>query len=148
MNDCMNESTHTANSELAYHAVGCAKLCSINALCSTHANQSLLLLVCLIAAEIAQVTAVHVLLPLYTFPFRPFCCSYTVTWPAVHRTNTQLPAHTTCAPLLTACSILVDTTLSRTHKTSMTPEADAVHLPVNYHMCTPDTTTGHAARGL
>jgi len=41
----MNESTHTANSELAYHAVGCAKLCSINALCSTHANQSLLLLV-------------------------------------------------------------------------------------------------------
>ncbi len=94
-NECMNEAIHTANSEHAYHAVGCANLCSIDASCSTHADQSLLLLVCLIAAEIA---AVHVLLPLFTFNFMQSCCLYTVTWPAVHRTkHSASGTHNLCA---------------------------------------------------
>lgn len=55
----------------------------------------------------------------------------------------QLPAHTICAPLLTVCILMIDTALLRTHKTSMSPEADTVHLPVSHDMGTPMITCVH-----
>ena len=65
-NECMNESIHTANSEHACHAFGCANLCSIDAYFDT-CKSVMLLLVCLIAAKIAKAQQDMVCCPYLNF---------------------------------------------------------------------------------
>jgi hypothetical protein len=74
-NECMNESIHTATSEHAYHAVGCANLCSIGA-CSYTCKSVIAAARVLDSCKDCQGTAGHFLLPLFSFPFVQFCCWY------------------------------------------------------------------------